>query len=905
LSTNVGSVYVDINANITPLLNSLRSLNNLGRNINITPTLNSNIGQLSNQLRNIGSIGTTSFLSLNTVINSVGTSAPHQLGIVLTQMGLLYSSFRGFGGLTSAIGRSWTNSNVFGAATKDLYTNLKFTRQSLNAAYALSNEKVIKIGAGFLFLNQNIGQSVNWLQKLRLGYAFLNNTNAPAFLDSFRRSREGSNLFSETSAGPTSKNMIVDEMTNAMAFLDGLQTRFINLRTVLSSIATTFVGILAAASLIAVITVAYQLLQITKDIVTEGIKYNMALEQTRTTFSVLLGDQQKAVDMMKQLNQYADFSTFTSAQVNDATQLLLGYGVAGQDVMHVIRMLGDTSMGNVQKFQSQALAFGQIFSKGRLSGDNLKQLTEAGFNPLKYLSKITGKDGGTLTDEMEAGKIAVKDLVAAWEMAVSESGIYYKMQEKQSQTSMGLWSTIIDKWSRVQGNLTLSIFESMKPILQDLVLILDLMQTSSINLGQIISDVLVPPLMEAFLQFGNLMGLTNSYDEAMGNLTNTVTTWVEMLAYGVQVLTWIGNVIALIVSIFVNGFLVVGIAGMAVFSLLRVIWTTLYTVISGIFVGIVAIVGIVVTAIAAAFQWGASQGIYYFSKFFNWYADYVNNLPEGSFLKPLNPYEKINIEEPTTLKDTWGATKTADIYSNAKDMFSGLGDGAIQSYKDEWKQFMDAQGTIIGALDFSTNMTNEAFKNLFTDNPGMQKFLEDLRKRPKTVLPEDKQKGIATQESTKGKDDEIKKIKDELKSATEAIYKFGDAFEKVMYEKFSPSKLLSRTRKFLKEFTKFTLNLNILEQRGVGAELVNNIRGMGQKGWGVAAGLARADDFRLNKVTDNLNANKILAEGNAQKSVLVEHKGVVNFTGTGYDGAYSFAIDLAKDIKNKGYNYIK
>ena len=58
-------------------------------------------------------------------------------------------------------------------------------------------------------------------------------------------------------------------------------------------------------------------------------------------------------------------------------------------------------MGNNEKFSSMTLAFAQMSAAGRLMGQDLNQMINAGFNPLQVISEKTGKSIAVLKKEMD------------------------------------------------------------------------------------------------------------------------------------------------------------------------------------------------------------------------------------------------------------------------------------------------------------------------------------------------------------------------------------------------------------------------------------------------------------------------------------------------------------------------
>ena len=82
-------------------------------------------------------------------------------------------------------------------------------------------------------------------------------------------------------------------------------------------------------------------------------------------------------------------------------------------------MLGAVALGNKEKLSSLALVFGQVSSAGRLTGQDLLQFINVGFNPLNYIAKRTGESMEELRDRMSRGAIGVEEVEQAFIDATS------------------------------------------------------------------------------------------------------------------------------------------------------------------------------------------------------------------------------------------------------------------------------------------------------------------------------------------------------------------------------------------------------------------------------------------------------------------------------------------------------
>jgi len=202
---------------------------------------------------------------------------------------------------------------------------------------------------------------------------------------------------------------------------------------------------------------------------TSGIKAAAAYEKQSVAFGVMLGSASKATAMLKEIQEFAAATPLQGAALQQNALLLLNFGAAADEIMPTLRMLGDVSGGDQQKLDSLTLAFAQMSSAGRLMGQDLLQMINAGFNPLQIISEKTGKSMAQLKKEMEQGAISSEMVKQAFRDATSEGGRFYQMLEKQSQTLSGMWSTFQDIGDIAVRTFGQQLAPVMKLFLQDMI----------------------------------------------------------------------------------------------------------------------------------------------------------------------------------------------------------------------------------------------------------------------------------------------------------------------------------------------------------------------------------------------------------------------------------------------------
>lgn len=192
-----------------------------------------------------------------------------------------------------------------------------------------------------------------------------------------------------------------------------------------------------------------------------GTKYNASIETYQTSFEVMTGSAEKAAEVIDRLKKVGAETPFELPDLADTTQLLMNYGLTADEAMDKMMMLGDISQGSADKMSRIAMAYGQMSSAGKVQLEDIKQMIEAGFNPLQEISESTGESMSSLYDRISKGTISVDEITASMERATAEGGKYYQSMEKQSQTFDGMISTLKDNAQQLLGDVVQPISDSM------------------------------------------------------------------------------------------------------------------------------------------------------------------------------------------------------------------------------------------------------------------------------------------------------------------------------------------------------------------------------------------------------------------------------------------------------------
>lgn len=179
-----------------------------------------------------------------------------------------------------------------------------------------------------------------------------------------------------------------------------------------------------------------------RDFISNMVSVRQSIEQSEAALTSFLGSREKADQMMESFKQMAATTPIDLETLSSSTQTMLGFGVSAETAGKMMHVLGDISGGNTQKFQSLSLAFSQMSSAGRLMGQDLLQMINAGFNPLEEMSRQTGKSIAELKEEMSKGAITSQQVTEAFISATEEGGRFHGMLKAQSQGLAGSFAKL-------------------------------------------------------------------------------------------------------------------------------------------------------------------------------------------------------------------------------------------------------------------------------------------------------------------------------------------------------------------------------------------------------------------------------------------------------------------------------
>lgn len=216
---------------------------------------------------------------------------------------------------------------------------------------------------------------------------------------------------------------------------------------------------------------------IASQIVSVGIGFQDFTQRTQISLETMLGSADEARTFLADILAFAKQTPFAFPDLTAAAQRLLAFGLEGDRVIETLRAIGDAAASTGQgtaMMERLATVFGQIQAKGRLQGDEILQLAEAGIPALRILANQAGVTADVFSKDVSAGLVdadtAIQGLVDGITNGTDgvngATAAFGGMMEKIKGS--GGWTATVDSAKSSFRNMSSEIVESVLPSLTSL-----------------------------------------------------------------------------------------------------------------------------------------------------------------------------------------------------------------------------------------------------------------------------------------------------------------------------------------------------------------------------------------------------------------------------------------------------
>ena len=189
------------------------------------------------------------------------------------------------------------------------------------------------------------------------------------------------------------------------------------------------------------------------------------LDNAKISFTKFLGSADKANAFLGDLEKLAAKTPFEFPELIESSKKLLAFGVSGNDVVGIMTLLGDAAALTGNSVEDLAVIYGQMVAKGKVSNEELLQLTERGVPGYQILADAMGKTVGEvekLASEGKLGAEALDDLMTGIDKGFGGG------MAKQAETLGGMISTLKDTFNGILRDIGTAILPIAKNVLPGL-----------------------------------------------------------------------------------------------------------------------------------------------------------------------------------------------------------------------------------------------------------------------------------------------------------------------------------------------------------------------------------------------------------------------------------------------------
>ena len=182
-----------------------------------------------------------------------------------------------------------------------------------------------------------------------------------------------------------------------------------------------------------------------KNAVVASFELAAQLETTTVGFKTMLGSGEAAQGMLDELRTFASKTPFQFTELTKSASRMIAMGTAAKDVIPTLTAVGDAAAGlglGSAGVDRITLALGQMGAKGKIGGDDLRQLSEAGVPALRYLAEAAGVTTAEMSKMIENGVIPAEQGVRV--LVQSMQSDFGGLMAEQAKTATGALSNMTD-----------------------------------------------------------------------------------------------------------------------------------------------------------------------------------------------------------------------------------------------------------------------------------------------------------------------------------------------------------------------------------------------------------------------------------------------------------------------------
>ena len=204
----------------------------------------------------------------------------------------------------------------------------------------------------------------------------------------------------------------------------------------------------------------------------KGFAKVTSIEDTTKSLGILMGDTQRATDLMQDLQDTNQNTPYAFDAWAGAGKKLVAFGVEAEEVSRTVTALGEAASASgkgEEALNSMSEAMGQAAASGKLSMDTLNRLSDGGVQGLKILANAAGVTTEEMQKSISAGKVSAIEGIQALTDGILEGSDGINGAVSSMSGVMGeMAETTSGRLTNMQAafnNLAAEIFKQINPII--------------------------------------------------------------------------------------------------------------------------------------------------------------------------------------------------------------------------------------------------------------------------------------------------------------------------------------------------------------------------------------------------------------------------------------------------------
>lgn len=257
-----------------------------------------------------------------------------------------------------------------------------------------------------------------------------------------------------------------EELILLLKLKDEMSHGVSSMRSSLTGLGSTLlsVGSMATIGLGAVAVAAAGMVAVT------GIKFSAMKEQSQIAFTTMLKSGETAKMFLDELQRFAAKTPFEFEDLTRGSRRLMAMGTAAKDVLPTLTIIGDAAAGlsaGKEGIDSMITALSQMGMAGKVSSQDMMQLTNVGVAGWRYLAEEAGVSVAVIRKRAEEG--ALDSTKAVQTILAGMNKDFGGMMDRQSQSFSGMVSTFKDTFKIISGDIMKPFFTEIAKGMKTLV----------------------------------------------------------------------------------------------------------------------------------------------------------------------------------------------------------------------------------------------------------------------------------------------------------------------------------------------------------------------------------------------------------------------------------------------------